>query len=142
MSDEGGTVKVTGVEIAASMTSTRHTVRVEREVILAAGALHTPQLLQISGIGDPALLKTINVTTIVDLPAVGHNLHDHVSVFVVNIGEFPSSGPPLRNAKLTIGRSQYYTSYSKYLVFKRDSRHSSTETVRHRAKRPAHDSHR
>lgn len=53
-------------------------------MILAAGALHTPQLLQLSGIGDSVLLSSIQVPTVVDLPAVGQNLHDHVYVMVVN----------------------------------------------------------
>ena len=61
-------------------------VNAKREVIVAAGSLHTPQLLQLSGIGDSALLSSIDVPTVVDLPAVGQNLHDHVSVMVVNSG--------------------------------------------------------
>jgi choline dehydrogenase-like flavoprotein len=59
-------------------------VNAKREVILAAGSLHTPQLLQVSGIGDPALLSKIDVPNVVDLPAVGQSLHDHVYVMVVN----------------------------------------------------------
>ncbi|KAJ4357772.1 uncharacterized protein N0V89_002348 [Didymosphaeria variabile] len=81
---ENGTVRVTGVEFASSSNATRQTVSVFQEAILAAGALHTPQLLQVSGIGDSAHLKSIGVKTVVDLPAVGQNLHDHVSVTVVN----------------------------------------------------------
>ncbi|KAL5373727.1 hypothetical protein DPSP01_012472 [Paraphaeosphaeria sporulosa] len=79
-----GTVKVTGVEFASSSNATCQAVNVSREAVLAAGALHTPQLLQVSGIGDSAHLKSINVEPIVDLPAVGQNLHDHVSAIVVN----------------------------------------------------------
>lgn len=82
-----GTVKVTGVEFASSASSSRQTVGVTQEAILAAGSLHTPQLLQVSGIGDATLLESINVTTVVNLPAVGHNLHDHLSTVVVNIRE-------------------------------------------------------
>ncbi|OAL07417.1 GMC oxidoreductase [Phaeosphaeriaceae sp. SRC1lsM3a] len=82
---DNGTVQVTGVEFATSVGAERHIVHVKKEAILAAGALHTPQLLQLSGIGDAKLLKSINVSTIIDLPAVGHNLHDHVNVAVVNV---------------------------------------------------------
>ncbi|KAL1642160.1 hypothetical protein SLS61_009821 [Didymella pomorum] len=78
------TVKATGVEFAASSNATAQSVKAKREVILAAGSLHTPQLLQVSGIGDPALLSKIDVPTVVDLPAVGQSLHDHVYVMVVN----------------------------------------------------------
>ncbi|KAL6708588.1 hypothetical protein ACN47E_002569 [Coniothyrium glycines] len=79
-----GAVKVTGVEFAASRSAARQSVNVKQEAILAAGSLHTPQLLQLSGIGDATHLSSINVATVVDLPAVGHNLHDHVLVSVVN----------------------------------------------------------
>lgn len=75
-------------QFAASSNATIQSVKAKREVIAAAGTLHTPQLLQVSGIGDPALLGSINVPTVVDLPAVGQNLHDHVSVAVVNASEY------------------------------------------------------
>lgn len=52
---------------------------------MAAGSIHTPQILQVSGIGNPATLSSINVTTVVDLPAVGQNLQDHVLLAVVNV---------------------------------------------------------
>ncbi|PVI05366.1 GMC oxidoreductase [Periconia macrospinosa] len=84
-SGANGTVKVTGVEFATSKDAARQTVKINNEAILAAGSLHTPQLLQVSGIGDAKLLESINVTTIVDLPAVGHNLHDHLNLVVVNV---------------------------------------------------------
>lgn len=54
---------------------------------MAAGALHTPQILQLSGIGDSTFLSSINVTTVVNLPAVGRNLQDHVLLAVVNSSE-------------------------------------------------------
>lgn len=79
-----GTPKVTGVKFAASADAESQQVKVNKEAILAAGSLHTPQLLQVSGIGDPALLASIKVPTVVDLPAVGHNLHDHLGAFMVN----------------------------------------------------------
>lgn len=80
-----GTPKVTGVKFAASADAQSQQVKVNKEAILAAGSLHTPQLLQVSGIGDSALLASIKVPTVVDLPAVGHNLHDHLGAFVVNV---------------------------------------------------------
>jgi choline dehydrogenase-like flavoprotein len=57
------------------------------EVILAAGAVNTPQLLMLSGIGDKAQLSQFNIQTIVNLPDVGRNMQDHVlllNVFSVN----------------------------------------------------------
>ncbi|EFQ34748.1 GMC oxidoreductase [Colletotrichum graminicola] len=80
----GDCVKATGIEFAASKDAQTQTIGADKEVILAAGTLHTPQILQVSGIGDPALHASINVSTVVDLPAVGQNLHDHVFLAVVN----------------------------------------------------------
>ncbi|QIL69342.1 NAD(P)-binding protein [Diaphorobacter sp. HDW4B] len=57
-------------------------VYASREVILAAGAINSPQLLNLSGIGASNELKDIGVKTIVDLPGVGKNLQDHISVGV------------------------------------------------------------
>jgi choline dehydrogenase-like flavoprotein len=85
--NETNTVKVTGVEFSTSADAESQQTKIKREAILAAGTLHTPQLLQVSGIGEASLLESINVKTVVDLPAVGHNLHDHLSVAVVNIRE-------------------------------------------------------
>jgi choline dehydrogenase-like flavoprotein len=58
-----------------------------KEVILAAGAVNTPQLLMLSGIGDKAQLSRFDIQTIVNLPDVGRNMQDHVllqNVFSVN----------------------------------------------------------
>lgn len=52
-------------------------VMARRAVILTAGALNTPRLLQISGIGSPSDLASIGVETRVDRPGVGRNLRDH-----------------------------------------------------------------
>jgi choline dehydrogenase-like flavoprotein len=68
-------------------------VGVRREAILAAGSLHTPQILQVSGIGDPALLSSIEVPTVVDLPAVGQNLHDHVLLATVALSKSKLQSP-------------------------------------------------
>jgi choline dehydrogenase len=53
------------------------TVKANREVILAAGAIHTPQLLQLSGIDPEKLLTSAGIETLVDLPGVGQNFQDH-----------------------------------------------------------------
>lgn len=51
-------------------------VNVTREVILAAGAFNTPQLLKLSGVGPAAELEQFNIPVVVDLPGVGQNLQD------------------------------------------------------------------
>ncbi|MBX9590522.1 MAG: GMC family oxidoreductase N-terminal domain-containing protein [Hyphomonadaceae bacterium] len=55
----------------------RRQARAEREVLLAAGALQSPQLLQLSGIGPADLLRQLGIGVAVDLPGVGENLQDH-----------------------------------------------------------------
>lgn len=54
-----------------------------REVILSAGAIGTPQLMEVSGLGQAARLQSLGIAPIVDLPAVGEHLQDHYLVFVV-----------------------------------------------------------
>ncbi len=56
------------------------TASARREVILAGGAINSPQLLQLSGIGDGQLLQSLGVATVHDLPGVGENLQDHYVV--------------------------------------------------------------
>ncbi|MDK1025332.1 MAG: choline dehydrogenase [Gammaproteobacteria bacterium] len=57
-------------------------VEVGKEVILCAGAVQSPQILQLSGIGDPVLLDEFNITVNHALPGVGQNLQDHLDVVV------------------------------------------------------------
>lgn len=52
-------------------------VTARKEVILSAGAIHTPQILQSSGLGSKALLESANIGVIADLPGVGANFQDH-----------------------------------------------------------------
>ena len=59
-------------------------VRARREVILSAGALNTPKLLQISGVGPVAVLNEIGVPVIHALEGVGQNLRDHYAVRMVS----------------------------------------------------------
>ena len=56
------------------------TVRATREVILAAGAIQSPQLLQLSGIGPAAALKSVGLPVRLDAPEVGANLQDHLQM--------------------------------------------------------------
>jgi choline dehydrogenase len=58
----------------------RHSARASREVVLCAGAIHTPRLLLLSGIGPQEELVPLGIDTAVDLPGVGRNLQDHVLV--------------------------------------------------------------
>ncbi|NHV26633.1 GMC family oxidoreductase [Burkholderia sp. D-99] len=70
--------RATGVVVAGEQGD--ETLVAAREVILAAGAVDTPKLLQLSGVGDPALLARHRVPLVHALPAVGRNLQDHLCV--------------------------------------------------------------
>ncbi|KAI0828422.1 GMC oxidoreductase [Hypoxylon sp. FL0890] len=74
----GGTgLNILGIEFAVNSTASRVTVACNREVILAAGAVFSPVLLQVSGIGPAKLLRSLGVDVAIDLPGVGSNLQDH-----------------------------------------------------------------
>ena len=55
-------------------------VQARREVILSAGAINSPQLLELSGVGDGALLQPFGIAVIIDVPGVGRSLQDHLGV--------------------------------------------------------------
>ena len=57
-----------------------HVVRARREVILSAGAINSPKLLQLSGVGPAALLQQHGIALVLDQPAVGGGLQDHIAV--------------------------------------------------------------
>jgi len=57
-----------------------HTVRATREILLCAGAINTPQLLQLSGVGPAARLQALGVPVAHDSPAVGRHLQDHLCI--------------------------------------------------------------
>lgn len=66
-----------GVEFTTSADSPRRNITCTREVVLAAGGVLSPVLLQVSGIGPAPILQELGVSVQVDLPGVGHNLQDH-----------------------------------------------------------------
>jgi 4-pyridoxate dehydrogenase len=65
-------------------------VRAHREVLLAGGVINSPQVLMLSGIGDPEALRAVGVKPQVALPAVGKNLQDHVTAMI----SFERRAPP------------------------------------------------
>jgi choline dehydrogenase len=73
--------RATGVLYRTAGGATRE-VRAEREVILSAGAIHSPALLMLSGVGPADELRRAGVTPVHDLPGVGRNLQDHLELYV------------------------------------------------------------
>jgi len=83
--------RAVGVEVS-------HRGRTQRitggEVVLCGGAINTPQLLQLSGVGRAGELRQLGIEVIEDLPAVGENLQDHLEVYVQYASKLPVSVAP------------------------------------------------
>lgn len=72
-----------GVEFRLNKDTQTQTIMAAREIILCAGAVHSPAILQRSGIGDPADLRAAGIVIRHALPGVGRNLQDHLDVALV-----------------------------------------------------------
>ena len=81
----------TGVEYAVRGVTHRAKAK---EVVLSGGAFNTPQLLQLSGVGDADQLRSVGVEPIHHLPGVGENLQDHLEVYVQYASKQPVSIQP------------------------------------------------
>ncbi|WP_043718353.1 GMC family oxidoreductase [Kutzneria sp. 744] len=75
-------------------------VRCEREIILAAGAIGSPHLLMLSGVGPAGHLRDLDIDVVADRPGVGSNLHDHVVTILVY--EAAQETPPAVNGHVDI----------------------------------------
>ena len=76
-----GSQKATSVSIKTSAGN--FDIKVNKEVIVSGGAVNTPQLLELSGIGNKNILSPLGINTLIDLPGVGENLQDHTYSAVV-----------------------------------------------------------
>lgn len=90
---DAGTAKASGITVEAGPPVR---VRARREVILCAGALQSPQLLQLSGVGPADLLGSFGVPVVHELRGVGENLQDHLQARVM----FRCSRPITTNDQL------------------------------------------
>lgn len=77
------------VDFISRKTKKTKTVKAAKEVILAAGAPHSPQILQLSGVGPKALLSKLGIKVVEDLPGVGLNFQDQASMFMEYECELP-----------------------------------------------------
>jgi choline dehydrogenase len=86
------------------------TARATREVLLSAGAVNSPQLLQLSGIGPAALLRQHGIDVVHDLPGVGANLQDHLQIRSV----YKVQGVPTLNtmANSLVGKAKIGLEYA------------------------------
>ena len=103
-----GTKRCTGAEV---WTGTEQvTVSAEREVLLCAGSIGSPQILQLSGIGPAPLLQGLGIPVVQELPGVGANLQDHLQIRAV----FKVQGVPTLNtlASSWIGKMKIGLEYA------------------------------
>ncbi|KAJ4387301.1 hypothetical protein N0V93_007890 [Gnomoniopsis smithogilvyi] len=100
----GDNETVTGVEF---LPENGNLTTVEAgEVIVSAGAIHTPHILQLSGIGPASLLEAGGIDVVVDLPGVGQNFHDHsglIDMFIrlTGLSNIHPNGADLGNENTT-----------------------------------------
>jgi len=97
--------RAVGVEIVEAKGQIASTVRASAEVILCAGAVQSPQLLQLSGVGDPDALKKLGIEVKAASPNVGKNLQDHLDVTVIHKMNQPISAYSMQKGmkKLFVG---------------------------------------
>ncbi len=74
--------KAVGVEY--DKAGTKHTLKVNKEVVLSGGAINSPQLLLLSGVGAQADLNSYGIDQVHDLPGVGENLQDHLDIIILS----------------------------------------------------------
>ena len=88
--------KATGVEY--SVSGRKKTIKAKKEVLLCAGSIGSPQLLQLSGIGPKQVLNNADVEVVHELPGVGENLQDHLEVYF----QYNCKKPITLNSKLNL----------------------------------------
>jgi choline dehydrogenase-like flavoprotein len=111
-----------GVEYVVN--GARFIARAQKEVILSAGAMNSPKILMLSGIGPADHLKTLNIPVIMDL-RVGENLQDHVTTDALIIGLSNKTSTMIQPEQLIDELYNYYGQY-KY----KNSPLASTATLR------------
>ncbi|GKT45266.1 cyclase atC [Colletotrichum spaethianum] len=77
------------VGVSINTRGVEYTLSANKEVILTAGTFHSPQLLQVSGIGARQQLEALSIPVVADIPGVGQNLQDPIQIFVA----YPVSTP-------------------------------------------------
>ncbi len=92
---EDGGLRCDGIEVMTPHGVETPELNPGGEVILAAGAIGTPQLLQLSGLGPAALLQELGIAVAQDLPGVGANLQDHLQIRAV----YKVEGTPTLNTR-------------------------------------------
>lgn len=107
--------RVTGVEYRIG--DRLHQVRAGREVVLAAGAVQSPQILELSGIGDPAHLSHLGLRVTHALQGVGNNYQDHFCTRMNwRVKQPVTLNEQARGARLAMAVAQYFTTHTGILT--------------------------
>ena len=103
--------RVTGVEVWVDGASKR--IEVRREVVLSAGAIHSPHILELSGIGRGAVMQRVGIPVLHELPGVGENLQDHLQ----SRSQYRSAVPTLNDEVNNLFRKMLIG--VEYILFRR-----------------------
>ncbi len=98
--------KATGVEFFTGKTVTEK-VYCNKEIILSAGAIQSPQVLLLSGIGEPETLRNVGIDCKLSLSGVGKNLQDHVWVPATNLCNIPTINNTIKPLNMIKGLMEY-----------------------------------
>lgn len=98
--------KAVGVEVMTTYSSTER-INCHKEVLLCAGAIQSPHLLMLSGIGEPSELKKQGIDVKFPLPGVGKNLQDHVWSGVSGLSAIPTGNSLLKPFNMTKAALQH-----------------------------------
>jgi choline dehydrogenase-like flavoprotein len=104
--------RATGIELLGDGETKQ--IGARREVVLSAGAVQSPQLLLLSGIGDGAALQALGIVSVHHLPGVGANYHDHLAAAVLmEMSNSESYGISLRAAPRGIANMLEYALFRR-----------------------------
>ena len=79
---EGNSTTAAGIQVNSRDSANSTRVIASSNIIVASGAINTPRLLQLSGIGPKDLLESLDIDTLVDAPGVGANFQDHPAMYL------------------------------------------------------------
>ncbi|KAK1997691.1 GMC oxidoreductase [Colletotrichum falcatum] len=102
--------KTVGIAIRSRDDSSETKFVRSENVVLAAGAVNTPRILQLSGIGARKLLSSLDIDVVVDLPGVGANFQDHPAIFMV----YDFANDTALNPTLMSNEAFYNRSWAEY----------------------------
>ncbi len=117
ITNSNGTVTATGIQYETAPGQTPQTITANKEVILSGGAIGSPQLLMLSGIGPKASLTNVGVKTVVDLPGVGQHAQDHLSSQVIWTTNASTAASEVINQTLTNGSETFYSFVNSALAY-------------------------